>query len=148
MAERQYGITRACGLVGISRSLFEYRSRRDPPGELLERIKAIATQKRRYGYRRIHVLLRREGWRVNHKRTHRLYSQAGLQVRKRRRKRMVMGERTPIERARGPNESWSMDFVADSLANGRRVRCLAVVDDFTRECLPLVADTSLSGLRV
>jgi putative transposase len=148
MAERQYGITRACGLVGISRSLFEYRSRRDPPGELLERIKAIATQKRRYGYRRIHVLLRREGWRVNHKRTHRLYSQAGLQVRKRRRKRIVMGERTPIERARGPNESWSMDFVADSLANGRRVRCLAVVDDFTRECVAAVVDTSISGARV
>lgn len=148
MAERQYGITRACGLVGISRSLFEYRSRRDPPGELLERIKAIATQKRRYGYRRIHVLLRREGWRVNHKRTHRLYSQSGLQVRKRRRKRIVMGERTPIERARGPNESWSMDFVADSLASGRRVRCLAVVDDFTRECVAAVVDTSISGARV
>lgn len=148
MAERQYGITRACGLVGISRSLFDYRSRRDPPGELLERIKTIATEKRRYGYRRIHVLLRREGWRVNHKRTHRLYSQAGLQVRKRRRKRMVMGERTPIERARGPNESWSMDFVADSLANGRRVRCLAVVDDFTRECVAAVVDTSISGARV
>ncbi len=148
MAERQYGVTRACGLVGISRSFFDYQSRRDPPVALVERIKAIATEKRRYGYRRIHVLLRREGWKVNHKRTHRLYSQAGLQVRKRRRKRIVMGERTPIERARGPNESWSMDFVSDSLANGRRVRCLAVVDDFTRECVAAVVDTSISGARV
>ena len=148
MAERQFGITRACGLVGISRSLFGYRPRRQAPQGLRERIKEIATQKRRYGYRRIHVLLRREGWTINHKRTHRLYREAGLQVRRRRRKRIVMGERTPIEHARGPNESWSMDFVADSLANGRRVRCLAVVDDFTRECVTTVVDTSISGTRV
>lgn len=148
MAERQFGVSRACGLVGISRSLFAYRSRRAAPEGLRERITEIATQKRRYGYRRIHVLLRREGWRINHKRTHRLYQEAGLQVRRRRRKRIVMGERTPIERARGPNESWSMDFVADSLADGRRVRCLAVVDDFTRECVAAVVDTSITGARV
>lgn len=148
MAERQMGITRACGLVGISRSLYGYRSRRDAPQGLRERIHEIALEKRRYGYRRIHVLLKREGWAINHKRTHRLYCEAGLQVRRRRRKRIVMGERTPLERARGPNQSWSMDFVADSLANGRRVRCLAVVDDFTRECVATVVDTSITGLRV
>lgn len=148
MAERQMGVTRACGLVGISRSLLAYRSRREVPQGLRERIHEIASQKRRYGYRRIHVLLWREGWTVNHKRTHRLYCEAGLQVRRRRRKRIVMGERTPIERARGPNESWSMDFVADSLADGRRLRCLAVVDDFTRECVATVVDTSITGTRV
>lgn len=148
MAERQIGITRACGLVGISRSLFGYRSRLEAPAGLEDRIKEIAAEKRRYGYRRIHVLLLREGWKINHKRTHRLYCKAGLQVRRRRRKRIVMGERMPIERSRGPNESWSMDFVSDSLADGRRMRCLAVVDDFTRECVATVVDTSITGARV
>lgn len=148
MADRQMGITRACGLVGISRSLFGYRTRREVPEGLRERINEIALEKRRYGYRRIHVLLKREGWAINHKRTHRLYREAGLQVRRRRRKRVVQGERTPLDRARGPNQSWSMDFVADALANGRRVRCLAVVDDFTRECVAAVVDTSITGLRV
>lgn len=148
MAERQMGVTRACGLVGISRSLLAYQPRRTQPEGLRERIGEIAAAKRRYGYRRVHVLLRREGWQVNHKRTHRLYREAGLQVRKRSRKRIVHGERTPLQPARRPNESWSMDFVADSLANGRRIRCLTLVDDFTKECLATVVDTSITGLRV
>jgi putative transposase len=96
----------------------------------------------------VHVLLRREGWEINPKRTHRLYREAGLQVRKRSRKRIVHGERTPLQQARRPNESWSMDFVADALANGRRIRCLTLVDDFTKECLATVPDTSITGLRV
>lgn len=148
MAERQMGVTRACGLVGISRSLLAYRSRRQVPEGLRERIGEIAATKRRYGYRRIHVLLRREGWKINHKRTRRLYCEAGLQVRKRARKRIVHGERTPLQQARRPNESWSMDFVADALANGRRIRCLTLVDNFTKESLAIVADTSIIGLRV
>ena len=148
MAERQMGVTRACGLVGISRSLLAYRSRRQVPEGLQERIGEIAATKRRYGYRRVHVLLRREGWKINHKRTHRLYCEAGLQVRKRARKRIVHGERTPLQPARRPNESWSMDFVADALANGRRIRCLTLVDNFTKECLAIVPDTSIIGLRV
>jgi putative transposase len=148
MAERQMGVTRACGLVGISRSLLAYRSRRHEPEGLRERIGEIAAVKRRYGYRRVHVLLRREGWQVNHKRTHRLYREEGLQVRKRSRKRILHGERTPLQSARQPNESWSMDFVADALANGRRIRCLTLVDDFTKECLATVVDTSINGLRV
>jgi len=148
MAERQMGVTRACGLVGISRSLLAYRSRRHEPEGLRERIGEIAMTKRRYGYRRVHVLLRREGWEINHKRTHRLYREAGLQVRKRSRKRIVHGERTPLQQARRPNESWSMDFVADVTSNGRRIRCLTLVDDFTKECLATVPDTSITGLRV
>jgi putative transposase len=148
MAERQMGVTRACGLVGISRSLFAYRPRRQVPEGLRERIGEIATTKRRYGYRRIHVLLRREGWTINHKRTHRLYREAGLQVRKRARKRILHGERSPLVAARRPNESWSMDFVSDALASGRRIRCLTLVDDFTKECLATVPDTSITGLRV
>lgn len=148
MAERQMGVTRACGLVGISRSLLAYQPRRTVPEGLRERIGEIAAAKRRYGYRRVHVLLRREGWKINHKRTHRLYREAGLQVRKRARKRIVQGERTPLQPPRRPNESWSMDFVADALANGRRIRCLTLVDNFTKESLAIIADTSIIGLRV
>src|SRR5690606_41509422 len=84
MTERGMGITRACGLVGISRSLFAYESKRTGDVALIERMKEMAALKRRYGYRRIHILLRREGWQMNHKRVWRLYSQAGLSVRKRR----------------------------------------------------------------
>jgi len=148
MAERAMGVTRACGLVGLSRSLFRYESRRADAVELTGRIAAIAMQKRRYGYRRIHVLLRREGWQVNHKRVWRLYSQAGLSVRKRKRKRLAAVERMPRPLPTGPNQSWSMDFVCDGLAHGQRFRCLSVVDDYTRECLALEVDTSLPGVRV
>jgi len=146
--ERGYGITRACGLVGISRSLYGYRSRRPVPEALLARIRELAEQKRRYGYRRIHVLLRREGFQVNWKRTYRLYREAGLAVRRRKRKRIGPFERRPLPRPELPNQSWSMDFIADGLADGRRLRCLAIVDDCTRECLALEVDTSLTGQRV
>jgi len=148
MAERQLGVTRACGLVGISRSLFAYESKRVSDIALAERMKEMAATKRRYGYRRIHVLLRREGWQANHKRVWRLYSQAGLSVRKRKRKRITAVERVVRPQPTGPNQSWSMDFVADGLAYGRRFRCLNVVDDYTRECLAIEVDTSLPGLRV
>lgn len=149
MTERTMGITRACGLVGISRSLFYYESRRRVDDEALTgRMMAIAAQKRRYGYRRIHVLLQRDGCFANHKRIWRLYSKAGLSVRKRRRKRVAAVERTPLPLPTGPNQSWSMDFVSDGLAYGRRFRCLNVVDDYTRECLAIEVDTSLPGLRV
>jgi putative transposase len=146
--ERGYGITRACGLIGISRSLYGYRSRRPAPAALLARIQALAAEKRRYGYRRIQVLLRREGWQVNWKRTYRLYREAGLAVRRRKRKRIGPFERRPLPKPNLPNQSWSMDFVADGLADGRRLRCLAIVDDCTRECLVLEVDTSLTGQRV
>ncbi|WP_408734042.1 IS3 family transposase [Paraburkholderia bannensis] len=149
MTERAMGVTRACGLVGISRSLFQYESRRKVADEeLTGRMMVIAAQKRRYGYRRIHVLLRREGWLANHKRIWRLYSKAGLSVRKRRRKRIADVERKPLPVPMGPNQSWSMDFVSDGLAYGRRFRCLNVVDDYTRERLAIEVDTSLPGLRV
>ncbi|OXI43867.1 IS3 family transposase [Burkholderia aenigmatica] len=143
------GVTRACGLVGISRSLFHYESRRRVDDEALTgRMMAIAAQKRRYGYRRIHVLLQRDGCFANHKRIWRLYSKAGLSVHKRRRKRIAAVERRPLPLPTGPNQSWSMDFVSDGLAYGRRFRCLNVVDDYTRECLATEVDTSLPGLRV
>jgi len=147
-AERGLGVTRACGLVGISRSLYGYRSRRSPAPELRSRIAELAAHKRRYGYRRIHVLLRREGWSVNHKRTYRLYREQGLAVRRRKRKRIGLSERLVLPKALRPNQSWSMDYVADGLIDGRKLRVLAIVDDYTRECLVLEVDTSLPGARV
>jgi putative transposase len=147
-AERGLGVTRACGLVGISRSLYRYRSRRSPALELRGRIAELAAQKRRYGYRRIQVLLRREGWSVNHKRTYRLYREQGLAVRRRKRKRIGYAERLVMPAPQAPNVSWSMDYVSDGLIDGRKLRALAIVDDYTRECLVIEVDTSLPGARV
>ena len=148
MIERRFGVTRACGLISLSRSLYRYRSRRSDGAELRARIEALAAEKRRYGYRRIHVLLRREGWRVNRKRTYRLYRDAGLAVRRRKRKRIGLAERCPLPKPAAANVSWSMDFVSDGLADGRRVRCLTIVDDWNRECLAIEVDTSITGRRV
>lgn len=113
---------------------------------MAERMKEMAVAKRRYGYRRIHVLLRREGWQANHKRVWRLYSLVGLSVRKR--KRIAATERVVRPAATVPNQSWSMDFVADALAYGRRFRCLNIVDDYTRERLAIEVDTSLPRVHV
>jgi len=149
MTERAMGVTRACGLVGISRSAFRYESTRaESDAQLSERLAALAAEKRRYGYRRLHVLIRREGHIVNWKRLYRLYREAGLAVRRRKRKRIGPVERRPLPKPTMPNVSWSMDFVSDGLANGRRLRCLTIVDDCTRECLAIEVDTSLPGARV
>lgn len=148
MTERSFGVTRACGLLGISRSLYRYRSRRPDCGPLRVRIEEIAAVKRRYGYRRVYVRLRREGWQVNRKRVYRLYREAGLAVRRRKRKHIGPFERKPLPKPSRANVSWSMDFVADGLIGGRRLRCLTIVDDCTRECLAIEVDTSITGLRV
>jgi putative transposase len=116
--------------------------------ELRERICEIAAVKRRYGYRRIHIRLRREGWTVNRKLTYRLYREAGLAVRRRKRKRIGPFERKPLPKPLVANDSWSMDFMSDGLADGRRLRCLTIVDDCTRECVAIEVDTSITGLRV
>jgi len=148
MTAHQLGVTRACGLAGISRSLYRYESKRPDDTELTERLTALAGQKRRYGYRRLHVLLRREGWRINRKRTYRVYRAAGLMVRRRKRKRIAGIDRQDKVIAQAPNQSWSMDFVSDGFVDGRRLRCLNIVDDFTKECLAIEVDTSLPGRRV
>ena len=148
MTERGFGVTRACGLVDISRSLYRYRSRRSNSGPLRARIEEIAAVKRRYGYRRVYLRLRREGWQVNRKRVYRIYRDAGLAVRRRKRKRIGLFERKPLPKPTRANVSWSMDFVADGLIGGRRLRCLTIVDDCTRECLAIEVDTSITGLRV
>jgi putative transposase len=148
MVERAFGITRACGLIGISRSLYRYRSRRPECTRLCARIAEIAAVKRRYGYRRIYLRLRREGWPVNRKRVYRLYREAGLAVRRRKRKRIGPCERRPLPKPEAINLSWSMDFMSDGLADGRRIRCLTIVDDCSRECLAIEVDTSITGKRV
>ena len=125
-----------------------YASVRPGDTALRERMKAIAHERRRFGYRRIHVLLKREGVTVNHKRLFRLYREEKLCVRKRGGRKRAIGTRAPMLVPLKPNQRWSLDFVSDQLTDGRRFRVLTVVDDCTRECLALVADTSLSGQRV
>jgi putative transposase len=111
-------------------------------------LKELAATHVRYGYRRLTVLLRREGWPVNAKRIYRLYSQEGLMVRTKQRKKIARRERSPLPVASCPNQCWSMDFVSDKLADGRSFRILTVVDQFTRECVWLEADRSLTGAKV
>jgi len=139
---------RACRVLGVGRSSCRYRARRQVAVRLLEDLRAHAMARPRFGYRRIHVLLRRGGWQVNHKRVYRLYRAEGLAVRRRRRKRMALGLRTVLPPPSRRNERWSMDFTLDTLASGRRFRTLNVVDEFTRECLAIEVDTSIGGSRV
>ncbi|BAR55640.1 putative transposase [Bradyrhizobium diazoefficiens] len=110
-------------------------------------MRAIAEVRRRFGYRRLHVLLRREGYLVNHKKLFRLYREERLAVRRRGGRKRALGTRAPMVVPIAPNDRWSLDFVSDQLTDGRRFRILTVVDECTRECLALVADTSLSGSR-
>ena len=146
--EKGYSQRRACGLVGMEPKTFRYASRRSDDAEVRQRLRALAAERRRFGYRRLHILLAREGTRLNHKRLFRLYRQEKLGVRKRGGRKRALGTRSPMVLPEAPNQRWSLDFVSDALNNGRRFRVLAVVDDFTRECLALVIDTTLSGLRV
>ncbi|GAC1409732.1 MAG: IS3 family transposase [Candidatus Velthaea sp.] len=117
-------------------------------GPIRERLKELAAERRRFGFRRLAVLLRRDGIIVNIKRVLRIYREANLQVRRRVRRRVALGRGSPATLVSRMNERWSLDLVHDTLANGRRIRTLNVVDNFTRECLAIEVDTSLSGLRV
>ena len=139
---------RACAALGTDRSSVRYRSVRPDDTDLRQAMKAVAAERRRFGYRRVHVMLERQGWQVNQKKLRRLYREEKLQVRKRGGRKRALGTRRPMLVPERPNERWSLDFVSDAFTDGRRFRVLAIVDDFSRECLALVADTSLSGLRV
>jgi Transposase and inactivated derivatives len=140
---------RACALVGLARTTLRRVVKEEPATLLLKgRITELAYERRRFGYRRIHDLLRREGVYANHKRVYRLYREAGLAVRKRRRRKFVMLDRQALHTPAGPNEIWSMDFVMDALATGRRIKCLTIVDDYTRECLDIAVDHGISGAYV
>ncbi len=135
-------------LVGLAPKTYRYASKRPDDGVVRARLRVLASDRRRFGYRRLHILLAREGLRLNHKRLFRIYREERLGVRKRGGRKRALGTRSPMVLPEAPNRRWSLDFVSDALANGRRFRVLAVVDDFTRECLTLVVDTSLSGIRV
>jgi putative transposase len=139
---------RACRTIGCVRMTVRYRSRRSNDTKLRERLRALAHERRRFGYRRLHVLLRREGFVVNHKRLFRLYREERLIVRRRSGRKRALGTRAPMLVPQAPNERWSLDFVADQFIDGRRLRILVVIDDCSRECLALIADTSISGIRV
>ena len=137
---------RACVLMGLSRSVMRYTVRAECRNDQLRaRICELASERRRFGYRRIHALLRREGTSVNVKRVHRLYCQERLQVRRRRKRRGVAVERRPLLMPQGPNQTWSIDFVSDALEHGRRLKCLTIVDDFTKESIDIVVDHGISG---
>jgi putative transposase len=139
---------RACRIIGCVRMTVRYCSRRPPDSELREHLKVLAHERRRFGYRRLHVLLRREGFIVNHKRLFRIYREERLMVRRRGGRKRALGTRAPMLVPQWPNDRWSVDFVADQFIDGRRLRIFVVVDDCTRECLALIADTSISGIRV
>jgi putative transposase len=141
---------RACGLVGLRRSSLQYRSRgqRQDEEQVRQQLREFAAQRRRFGYRRLHVLLQRAGYRLNHKRVYRLYRDEGLAVRRRKHKRVAVRPRERAAVALAPNQCWSLDFVSDTLASGRRIRLLTVEDTCTREALAIAVDTSLPAARV
>ncbi len=142
-------VRRACKLVGLSRTSFHYRPATKPDEEVIrKRLRELAQTRRRFGCPRLHVMLRREGFVINHKRTERLYRQEGLILRIRRRKKMSSLLRTDIPKPNYPNHIWSMDFMRDSLANGRAIKILSIVDEYTRKCFRIEVDTSINGVRV
>ena len=139
---------RACRVIDADRKSVRYRSQRGDDAGLREKLRELANQRRRFGYRRLHILLRREGVMINRKKTQRLYREEGLAVRRRRSRRRAIGARAPAPVLALPNQRWSLDFVHDQMASGRRFRVLNIVDDVTRECLRAVPDTAISGRRV
>jgi putative transposase len=139
---------RACRAIGVDRTSIRYRSRRPDDKALRSRLRELATVRRRFGWRRLQVLLSREGTQLNHKKLRRLYVEERLQVRRRIGRKRSAPMRVPLLAAQRPNQRWSMDFVHDTLVDGRRFRILSMVDDHTRESLCLVADTSLPAARV
>lgn len=148
MAAYQASQRRACSLTGLNRSTFRYRSQARDQTALRLRIKELATSRVRYGYQRIHTLLRREGWKVNHKRVHRLYCLEGLQLRLMRRRKKLCAVRVVRTAAETPNERWSMDFIHDQLSDGRRFRCLTIVANFSRVSPAIEVGRSLTGRHV
>lgn len=139
---------RRCRVLSVSRSLLQYAPRPDRNAVLRARLKELAEARRRFGSPRLHVLLKREGWTVNHKRVERLYRQEGLSLRRKRRRKSGSHLRVVLPAPSRLNERWSMDFVTDSLTNGRRFRSLTIVDDHSRESVAIEADFSLTGERV
>src|SRR6188472_4289678 len=139
---------RACEVIGADRSSVRYLNLRPDDAVIRSRLRELASVRRRFGYRRLLLMLRGEGVLINHKKLRRLYAEKRLQVRRRVGRKRALGTRAPMALPQGPNQRWSLDFVSDVLVDGRRFRVLVIVDDFTRECLALIVDTSISGRRV
>ncbi len=135
-------------MLKLERSVYYYRHRRDPQTELRLRLRELAAARVRYGYERLHTLLLREGWRINHKRVYRLYHEEGLSLRLKTKKKRISQRRVPLSRPAAPNECWSMDFVHDRLADGRSFRLLTLVDNFSRVSPAIECDFSFNGPRV
>jgi putative transposase len=142
-------VRKACKMLGLSRTSFGYKPVARPDEEVIrKRLRELAQMRRRFGCPRLHVMLRREGFNINHKRTERIYRQEGLMLRIRRRKKMSSILRTETPKPSYPNHIWSMDFIRDSLSDGRAIKVLSVVDEYTRKCFRIEVDTSINGVRV
>jgi transposase InsO family protein len=145
MVHRGLSERRSLAVVQMSASAFRYVPRPDGNGELRERIQALAQRHKRYGVGMIHLKLRQAGMLVNYKRVERLYQEARLQVRRRKRKKVAFGERQPLLRPTAANQVWSMDFVLDRTADGRVIKCLTIVDDATHEAVAIEVERAISG---
>jgi putative transposase len=145
--QKGYSQRRACGLVGMEPKTFRYAPRRPADADARARLRALAAERRRFGHRRLQILLRREGAVLNHRKLFRLYREERLAVRRRGGRKRALGTRAPMAVPQAADQRWSLDFASDVLSDGRRFRVLVVVDDFTRERLALIADASLSGRR-
>jgi putative transposase len=147
---KKHGLSerRTCRLLGFWRGTMRYQSQRRVASELLEDLRQVAMERPRFGYRRLHVMLRRKGWSVNKKFVLRLVRENGWLVRRRQRKKLAAVPRVAVPQPTRPNEAWAMDFVFDGTAGGRSFRTLNVIDRFTRECLLIEVDTSITGQRV
>lgn len=139
---------KVCQLVDISSSVYRYRPKPGNDDELRKRLRELAEQRKRFGSPRLHIMLKREGMVINHKRTERLYREEGLALRKKRRRKGAAGARVIMPLPKRTNERWSMDFVTDSIVTGRRFRALTIIDNYSRECPAIEVDTSLGGRRV
>ena len=148
MKERRQSQRRACGLVGMDQRVYRYRSTLPDDGAIRQRLRELATERRRFGYRRLHRLLLREGRVLNRKKLYRFYKEEKLTVRKRGGRKRALGTRAPMTVPQGANQRWSVDFASDTLSDSRRFRVFCVIDDFTRECLATVVDNSITGERV
>ena len=146
LVARSLSERRALAVVGMSASAFRYAPRPDGNGELRERVQALAQRHRRYGVGMIHLKLRQAGMLVNYKRVERLYQEARLQARRRKRKKVAFGERQPLLRPTAANHVWSMDFVFDRTGEGRVLKCLTIVDDATHEAVAIEVERAISGL--
>ncbi len=145
---RKVSQRRACRTLGVRRSLVRYRFKRASDTALRQRLKGLATERRRFGYRRLAIFLRREGFACNIKKIHRIYKEEKLMVKRRKGRKKATGTRQPLPKPDSINQVWSLDFMSDAFTDGRRFRVLGVLDQCSRECLAITADTSLPGQRV